>query len=122
MNEPVGPAGDLAKEQCVPCKGGVPPLKGQALTDLQGRLGGGWQVVGEHHLEKEYTFRNFREALAFTNTVGEIAEAQKHHPDIYLSWGKVRVQIWTHKIDGLTESDFILAARIEAAVPKCMST
>jgi 4a-hydroxytetrahydrobiopterin dehydratase len=70
-------------------------------------------VIGEHHLEKEYRFKDFRSALAFTNGVGELAEAQGHHPDIYLAWGKVRITVWTHKIDGLTESDFIFAAKTD---------
>lgn len=70
----------------------------------------------DHHLTKTFTFKNFREALAFTNEVGRIAEQQKHHPDIYLSWGRVRLDIWTHKIDGLTESDFVLAAKCDAAL------
>jgi 4a-hydroxytetrahydrobiopterin dehydratase len=104
----------LATKECVPCKGGVPPLKGQVLHDLEDQLGGGWQVIHEHHLEKEFQFRNFRDALAFTNKVGELAEQQGHHPDIHLAWGKVRITIWTHKIDGLTESDFVLAAKIDA--------
>lgn len=104
---------DLAARECIPCKGGVPPLRGQALADLFTRLGNGWQLVGEHHLEKEFTFRNFREALDFTNRVGELAEQQKHHPDIHLAWGRVRLTLWTHKIDGLTESDFVLAAKID---------
>ena len=80
------------------------------------KLGGGWTIASEHHLEKEYKFKNFREALDFTNRVGEIAEAQGHHPDIYLAWGKVKITLWTHKIDGLTESDFILAAKADAAL------
>ena len=104
---------ELATKECVPCKGGVPPLKGSALEEMQAKLGGNWSVIQEHHLEKEFTFKNFKEALAFTNKVGELAEAQNHHPDIYLAWGKARVTIWTHKIDGLTESDFILAAKID---------
>lgn len=104
---------DLAKKECIPCKGEVPPLKGQALTELLAELGGGWRVVDEHHLEKEYRFKDFRAALAFTNRVGEVAEAQAHHPDIHLSWGRVGLTIWTHKIDGLTESDFILAAKVD---------
>jgi len=104
---------ELAKKVCVPCTAGAQPLKGKALTDLLERLGGGWQVVAGHHLEKEYRFKNFRDALAFTNKVGELAESQGHHPDIALSWGKVKLVIWTHKIDGLTESDFILAARAD---------
>ena len=103
----------LAEKKCVPCKGGVPPLKGNDLAKLAGELGGGWQVVAEHQLEKEYKFKDFREALAFTNQVGELAEAQQHHPDIYLTWGKVKLTVWTHKIDALTESDFVLAAKAD---------
>jgi 4a-hydroxytetrahydrobiopterin dehydratase len=103
----------LAAETCVPCRGGVPPMKGEDLAALQRELGGGWNVVEEHHLEKEYRFKNFVEALGFTNGIGEIAEEQGHHPDIYLAWGKVRITIWTHKIDGLTRSDFVLAAKID---------
>ena len=103
----------LAGEKCVPCRGGVPALKGDELRILQDELGGGWGVVGGHHLEKEYTFPDFAQALAFTNAVGAIAEDEGHHPDIYLAWGKVRVTIWTHKIDGLTRSDFVLAAKID---------
>jgi len=104
---------DLASQQCVPCKGGVPPLAGAALRDLEAELGHGWRVVDGHHLEKEYRFKNFREALDFTVRVGELAEEQQHHPDILLAWGKVRLTIWTHKIDGLTESDFVFAAKAE---------
>lgn len=104
---------ELASRECVPCKGGVPPLKGQQLIDLQRKLGHEWNVVDEHHLEKTFTFKDFREALAFTNQVGELAESVGHHPDIYLAWGKVRITIWTHKINGLTDSDFVLAAKIE---------
>jgi 4a-hydroxytetrahydrobiopterin dehydratase len=108
-------ASELAAKQCVPCRGGVPPLKGAELQALLSKLGGGWRVVNEHHLEKDYAFKNFREALAFTNTVGDIAEREAHHPDVYLAWGKVKVTIWTHKIDGLTESDFVLAAKADQA-------
>src|SRR4051812_8723256 len=103
----------LAEKDCVPCKGGVPPLKGNDLAKLRNELKPGWQTVKEHQLECEFKFKDFREALDFTNEVGELAEEQGHHPDIYLSWGKVKVTIWTHKIDGLTESDFVLAAKID---------
>jgi 4a-hydroxytetrahydrobiopterin dehydratase len=103
---------DLAQKEFVPCKGGVPPLKGENLKQLSEQLGGGWQVVNEHHLEKEYKFQNFRQALDFTNKVGELAEQQNHHPDIYLAWGKVKLTLWTHKIDGLTESDFVFASKV----------
>ena len=105
-------ASNLAEKTCVPCRGGVPPLKGEALRTLAAQVEG-WTVVDEHHLTKTCKFRNFREALDFTNRVGALAEEQGHHPDIFLAWGKVEVKIWTHKIDGLTESDFILAAKID---------
>ena len=88
-------------------------MKGDNLARLAGELDGGWQVVAEHQLEKESPFRDFREALVFTNKVGALAEAQGHHPDIYLTWGKVKLTIWTHKINGLTESDFVLAAKAD---------
>ena len=105
---------ELAKQECVPCKGGVPPLRGKPIHDLLARLGpNGWRVVNEHHLEKEYSFPDFVSALEFVNRVGETAEEQGHHPDVYLSWGKVRLTIWTHKIDGLTESDFVFAAKAD---------
>jgi 4a-hydroxytetrahydrobiopterin dehydratase len=103
---------DLASKTCVPCRGGVPPLKGKELVALQKQVDG-WNVVEEHHITKAFKFPNFREALKFVNRVGELAEEQAHHPDIFLTWGKVDVTSWTHKIDGLTESDFILAAKID---------
>jgi 4a-hydroxytetrahydrobiopterin dehydratase len=104
---------ELVGRECVPCKSGVPPLKGAELAAIYEKLGDGWQVVDEHHLEKEYKFKNFQRALDFTNRVGEVAEAQGHHPDIHLSWGKVKLVVWTHKIDGLTESDFVFAAKAD---------
>ncbi len=103
---------ELASKTCVPCRGGVAPLQGEELTNLQKQLSG-WQVVEEHYLNKSFKFPDFRQALVFVNRVGELAEEQGHHPDIYLAWGKVDITIWTHKIDGLTESDFILAAKID---------
>ena len=103
----------LAEKECRPCKGDVPPLKGEALAKLARELNGQWRIVEERQLEKEYAFDNFRDALRFTNQVGELAEAENHHPDIYLAWGKVKLQIWTHKVNGLTESDFILAAKAD---------
>jgi 4a-hydroxytetrahydrobiopterin dehydratase len=103
---------DLAQKECVPCKGGVPPLQGEELDRLGQQLGEGWRVIGGHHLERDFKFPNFRAALDFTNRVGELAERQNHHPDIYLAWGKVKLTLWTHKIDGLTESDFVFAAKV----------
>lgn len=106
----------LSDKHCIPCKGGTPSLKGEELKELYRQLGNGWQIIRDHHLEKEYTFKNFRDALAYVNRVGEIAEKEGHHPDIVLTWGKVKVTLWTHKIDGLTLSDFILAAKCD----KCL--
>jgi 4a-hydroxytetrahydrobiopterin dehydratase len=103
----------LAEKECVPCKGAVAPLHGEELRRLAEQLEPGWQVVDEHHLERDYKFKNFREALAFTNRVGELAEKVGHHPDIYLAWGKVKLTLWTHTIDGLTESDFVFAAKVD---------
>ena len=104
---------ELASKECVPCRGGIPPLAGDELQTLGQQLGNGWEVVDAHHLSKEFTFKNFIEALAFVNRVGDVAEEQNHHPDLFLAWGKVRVEIWTHKINGLTESDFIFAAKAD---------
>ena len=104
----------LASKHCVPCHGGVPRLKGEEIEPLLAQLEG-WRVVEEQHLSKEYKFRNFADALAFVNRAGAVAESEGHHPDIEFGWGYVRLKIYTHAIDGLSESDFILAARIDAA-------
>lgn len=105
--------GNLAGKQCVPCMGGVPPLPDSEQQCLLGELKSDWKIVEGHHLEREFTFPDFQRALDFTNRIGALAEQEGHHPDICLTWGKVRVTIWTHKIDGLTESDFVLAAKID---------
>jgi len=102
----------LAAKQCTPCRGGVPPLRGQALRDLAVQVPS-WNVVAEHHITRTFTFPDFRQALDFVNRVGAIAEQEGHHPDLYLTWGRVDVKLYTHKIDGLTENDFILAAKID---------
>jgi len=104
----------LAEKTCVPCRGGVPPLNAEQIRPLASEVAN-WTVVNDHHIEREFKFPDFKAALAFTNKVGAIAEEQGHHPDIYLAWGKVGVKVWTHKIDGLTESDFIMAAKIDKA-------
>lgn len=106
---------ELAAKSCVPCRGGVPPLEGDAIADLLAKLGGGWSVLSEKRLQKKFEFDDFAQALDFVNRVGRIAEEEGHHPDIYLTWGMVSLSIWTHKIDGLTESDFVLAAKADEA-------
>jgi len=103
----------LADKTCVPCRGGVPPLKGAALEKL-GREIPDWKIVDEHHLTRTFKFPDFKSALDFVNRVGEIAEEQGHHPDISLAWGKAEIKLWTHAVDGLTESDFIVAAKIDS--------
>ncbi len=103
---------ELAAKNCVPCRGGVPPLTGAELRAIAAKVPG-WQVMDEHHITKSYKFPDFVSALAFVNKVGALAEEQGHHPDILLTWGRADVTTWTHKIDGLTESDFILAAKID---------
>jgi 4a-hydroxytetrahydrobiopterin dehydratase len=105
----------LADKTCVPCRGGVPPLKGSELAAMGAQLPefAQWNVVDEHHLVRLYKFPDFKSALDFVNRVGALAEDQGHHPDIALAWGKVEITIWTHAVNGLTESDFILAAKID---------
>src|SRR4029453_6745651 len=106
---------DLASMECVPCRGGVPPLDRAEIESYLADLGGEWRVVDNHHPEKGSAVEDFKEALAFTNRGGELAESVGHHPDIYLAWGKVRLTVWTHKIDGLNEAAFVLAARADPA-------
>jgi len=105
----------LADKTCVPCRGGVPALKGKKLEEIYHQLPEHpqWNVINEHHLVRAYKFPDFLTALAFVNKVGELAEQQGHHPDISFGWGKVEITTWTHAVDGLTESDFILAAKID---------
>jgi 4a-hydroxytetrahydrobiopterin dehydratase len=106
---------ELANKECKPCKGDVPPLRGKELQDLHGQLNSGWKVLGQRQLEKEYKFKDYDESTAFCNAVADIAKEQNHHPDILLTYNTVKVTIWTHKINGLTESDFVFAAKCEQA-------
>jgi len=103
----------FGSKHCTPCKAGTHPLKGKPLVDLLANLDKGWKVIEERQLVKEYAFKNFQEALNFVNKVGEVAEAEGHHPDVCLSWGKVKLVLWTHAINGLSENDFILAAKCD---------
>lgn len=104
-------ASDLASKTCVPCRGGVPPLSMDVASRLMEQLDG-WSFE-QGHLAKSFYFADFANALAFVNKIGAICEEQGHHPDLYMTWGKVSLEVWTHKIDGLTESDFILAAKFD---------
>ncbi len=109
---------DLASRECIPCRGGVPPLEGKELVRYEQDLGNEWKVVDGHHLEKTYRFENFRQALDFTVQLGELAEEINHHPDLCLGWGKVSVTLWTHKIGGLNEADFVWAAKADRLLEK----
>ena len=103
---------ELATRNCVPCRGDTPPLKGEELDGLRRQVPD-WEVVEEHHLKRAFKFKNFREYLGIVNRVGELAEEQGHHPDISFGWGYAEVTVFTHKIDGLTESDFVFAAKVD---------
>lgn len=105
---------NLADRKCVPCLGGMPPLTAEEIAPLLGQLDG-WQVEDNKKLIKAFRFKNFVEAVDFVNAIAPVAEAEGHHPDLYVRWGQVRVYLWTHKIDGLTESDFVMAAKIDRA-------
>ena len=102
----------LADRKCLPCRGGVPPLAGEELDKYTAEVPE-WKVVDGHHLSRTFKFPDFAAALAFVNRVGALAEGQGHHPNISFTWGRVTIDIWTHKIDGLHESDFVLAAKID---------
>lgn len=106
---------NLADQQCIPCRGDVPPLSRDRADELLAELGDDWRLDDAGHLTRPFKFKNFVDALAFANRVGVIAEQQAHHPDLYVAWGQCRVEIWTHKIDGLTDSDFFLAAKVSRA-------
>jgi 4a-hydroxytetrahydrobiopterin dehydratase len=108
---------ELARKHCVPCEGGVSRLSGGPLHQLLSQLDG-WRAAEEHHLEKAFVFPDFKSALAFVDRVGDIAEREGHHPDIRLSWGRVEIEIWTHAVGGLTENDFVLAAKIDASLAR----
>ena len=102
----------LADKKCSD-GGTVPRLKALRARELLKQLGRGWRLNGKGHLERLYAFKDFARALAFANKVGAVAEAEGHHPDLYVAWGKCKIEIWSHKIKGLTESDFFLAAKAE---------
>jgi len=102
----------LSEKSCVPCRGGIPPLTRDQIIPIAAEVPE-WIVVDDHHIERAFEFADFAGALEFVDRVGALAEQEGHHPDIHLAWGRARVSIWTHKVDGLTESDFILAAKID---------
>lgn len=105
----------LADKQCIPCRGGVPPMPRDEAERMLRELDSSWKLNDDGHLERALAFGNFVMAMSFASRVGEIAEAENHHPELNVGWGHCTVEIWTHKINGLTESDFVLAAKIDRA-------
>ena len=105
----------LASKTCVPCEGGVPPLTSEEISLLLGQVDG-WTVLDGKKLTKSYRFPDFAQALAYVNRAGAVAEAEGHHPDLFLTWGRVGVEVWTHAIGGLSENDFILAAKLDGVL------
>lgn len=103
----------LADKYCTPCRASAVPLRGSALDTLLEQLDEGWEIIDEHHLSKTFKLADFSKALALVNEIGVLAEEQGHHPDMHLAWGLVRIEMWSHSINGLTESDFILCAKID---------
>jgi len=103
----------LADRRCVPCRGGTPPLTADEIAPLRAQLEDGWQVEEGIRLVRTFTFKDFLEAVHFVNAIAPVAEEEGHHPNLWVRWGEVQVLLWTHKIDGLTESDFVMAAKIE---------
>jgi 4a-hydroxytetrahydrobiopterin dehydratase len=110
-DKPAGATG-LADRRCVPCQGGTPPLTRAQFAPLLAQLDG-WQVENDRMLMKVFRFKNFVEAVEFVNAITPVAEAENHHPDLRVSWGQVRVELWTHKINGLSEADFVMAAKVD---------
>ncbi len=104
---------DFANKECIPCSGNVPPMSEDEAKHMMQNIHSDWELIGVHHIERIWTFLDFEQALGFTNSLGEICENENHHADFELGWGRVKAMIWTHKIDGLTESDFILAAKFD---------
>lgn len=105
-------AAELASKTCEACRSDTPPMQRDEISQLSPQLPE-WEVVADHHLRRGFRFKNFREALDFVNSVGELAEEQGHHPEIHFGWGHVELEVWTHKIDGLTQSDFVFAAKVD---------
>lgn len=104
---------ELSGKKCEPCQGGVEPLQGREIEPYLDQVDDGWEVVDDHHIKREFDFEDFQEALEFVNRVGKIAEEEGHHPNIEFTWGEATIKIYTHKIDGLHENDFILASKID---------
>ena len=104
---------DLINQKCVPCEGGVPSLKRAEIEKYLAQLKGGWEVLEDKKIVKEFKFKDFKGAMSFVNKVADIANKDDHHPDITIHYSKVEILLWTHAIGGLSENDFIIAAKID---------
>lgn len=104
---------ELQQKKCEPCSGSTPALEGRQIEEYKQQVNSEWKVIDQHHLQRDFSFDDFQQALDFVNRVGEVAESEQHHPDIYLTYGQAQVKLWTHAIDGLSENDFIMAAKVD---------
>ncbi len=102
---------DLSDQHCTPCKGGIPPMNAEEIQKHIQCLPG-WNVINNHHLEKTFRFKKYNQTMQFVNSVAQIAESENHHPEMHVSYGKVQIEIFTHAVGGLSQNDFILAAKI----------
>jgi 4a-hydroxytetrahydrobiopterin dehydratase len=104
---------DLADKKCVPCEGGIPPLGEEEVKELEKQVSNDWKVVENKKLFREFSFVNYKHTMDFVNKVALLAEEEGHHPVMHVHFGRVDIELWTHAIDGLSENDFILAAKID---------
>jgi 4a-hydroxytetrahydrobiopterin dehydratase len=107
------PGMELKNRKCVPCEGGIPPLTENEVKEYLKLVGPAWHVHGNKKMERKFHFVNFKHTMKFINRVAEIAELEGHHPDMHVHYGECEIELWTHAIDGLSENDFILAAKID---------
>lgn len=108
---------NLINQKCIPCEVGGSPLAAEAVQRYLSELKTGWAGLENKKIQREFKFKNFKEAMVFVNRVAELAEAEGHHPDMHIFYNAVRIELWTHAVNGLSENDFILAAKIDALNP-----
>jgi 4a-hydroxytetrahydrobiopterin dehydratase len=104
---------DLSKKKCIPCEGGIPPLTGKEITEYKKQISADWNVIDNNKITKEFYFVSYRQTMDFINKVADIAEEERHHPVLHIYFGRAVAELWTHSINGLSENDFILAAKID---------
>lgn len=104
---------DLSKKKCIPCEGGIPPLDRARVAEYQKHIQPEWRLTSDSKISREYSFKDYRNTIGFVNRVADLAEEEGHHPVMHVYYSKVVIELWTHAIGGLSENDFILAAKID---------